>query len=122
MRVLIAPDDFKGTLSAVEAAEAIAIGWRSHAPDDTLTLIPMSDGGPGFVLPDEGGLARRRSGIGRAFYPHLRLGPVQTDRHLFQNIQMILDIFEATVLGEDLEHGFDFRFGGPHGAILGRIR
>ena len=49
MRVLIAPDDFKGTLSAVEAAEAIAIGWRSHAPDDTLTLIPMSDGGPGFV-------------------------------------------------------------------------
>jgi glycerate kinase len=49
MRVLIAPDDFKGTLSAVEAAEAIAAGWRSHAPDDTLTLIPMSDGGPGFV-------------------------------------------------------------------------
>ena len=49
MRVLIAPDDFKGTLSAVEAAEAIATGWRSHAPDDTLTLIPMSDGGPGFV-------------------------------------------------------------------------
>ena len=49
MRVLIAPDDFKGTLSAVEAAEAIAAGWRSHAPDDTLTLIPLSDGGPGFV-------------------------------------------------------------------------
>ena len=49
MRVLIAPDDFKGTLSAVEAAEAIAAGWRSRAPDDTLTLIPMSDGGPGFV-------------------------------------------------------------------------
>jgi glycerate kinase len=49
VRVLIAPDDFKGTLSAVEAAEAIAIGWRLHAPDDTLTLIPMSDGGPGFV-------------------------------------------------------------------------
>jgi glycerate kinase len=49
VRVLIAPDDFKGTLSAVEAAEAISIGWRLHAPDDTLTLIPMSDGGPGFV-------------------------------------------------------------------------
>ncbi|MFM1965112.1 MAG: hypothetical protein RL134_837 [Actinomycetota bacterium] len=49
MRVLIAPDDFTGTLSAVEAAEAIAAGWRSHAPDDDLTLIPMSDGGPGFV-------------------------------------------------------------------------
>ena len=49
MRVLIAPDDFTGTLTAVEAAEAIAAGWRSHAPDGDLTLIPMSDGGPGFV-------------------------------------------------------------------------
>ena len=50
MRVLIAPDDFKGTLSAGEAAAAIAAGWRSRAPDDILTLLPLSDGGPGFVL------------------------------------------------------------------------
>lgn len=49
MRVLVAPDDFAGTLSAVQAAEAIAEGWRRHAPDDVLDLAPMSDGGPGFV-------------------------------------------------------------------------
>jgi glycerate kinase len=49
MRVLVAPDKFAGTLSAVEAAEAIATGWRRHAPDDELDLVPMSDGGPGFV-------------------------------------------------------------------------
>jgi glycerate 2-kinase len=49
MRVLIAPDKFAGTLSAVEAAEAIAAGWRRHAPDDELELVPMADGGPGFV-------------------------------------------------------------------------
>ena len=49
MRVLIAPDDFTGTLSAAEAAEAIAAGWRWSAPDDALTLLPLSDGGPGFV-------------------------------------------------------------------------
>ena len=49
MRVLVAPDKFAGTLSAVEAAEAIATGWRSVAPDDELDLAPMSDGGPGFV-------------------------------------------------------------------------
>jgi glycerate kinase len=49
MRVLVAPDKFAGTLSAVEAAEAIASGWRRHAPDDELDLVPMSDGGPGFV-------------------------------------------------------------------------
>jgi glycerate kinase len=49
MRVLVAPDKFAGTLSAVEAAEAIAAGWRETAPDDELDLAPMSDGGPGFV-------------------------------------------------------------------------
>lgn len=49
MRVLVAPDKFAGTLTAVEAAEAIATGWRRRAPGDVLDLAPMSDGGPGFV-------------------------------------------------------------------------
>ena len=49
MRVLIAPDKFAGTLTAVQAAEAIAAGWRRQAPDDDLDLAPMADGGPGFV-------------------------------------------------------------------------
>ncbi|QIK76910.1 glycerate kinase [Nocardioides piscis] len=49
MRVLIAPDKFAGTLTAVEAAEAIATGWARRAPDDSLDLAPMADGGPGFV-------------------------------------------------------------------------
>jgi glycerate 2-kinase len=49
MRVLIAPDKFAGTLTAVEAADAIADGWRRSAPDDAVTTAPLSDGGPGFV-------------------------------------------------------------------------
>jgi glycerate kinase len=49
MRVLIAPDCYGDTLSAVAAAEAIAAGWGSARPDDSLTLAPQSDGGPGFV-------------------------------------------------------------------------
>jgi glycerate kinase len=49
MRVLIAPDKFAGTLTAVQAADAIAEGWRRHAPGDELDLAPMADGGPGFV-------------------------------------------------------------------------
>ena len=49
MRVLIAPDSFAGTLTAVEAAAAIAEGWRRHAPADDLDLAPMADGGQGFV-------------------------------------------------------------------------
>ncbi|WP_426244109.1 glycerate kinase [Nocardioides sp. LHG3406-4] len=49
MRVLIAPDKFAGTLTAPEAAAAIAAGWARRAPHDELDLAPMSDGGPGFV-------------------------------------------------------------------------
>ena len=48
MTVLIVPDKFKGTLSAREAAQAIARGWRKTRPDDSLELLPMSDGGDGF--------------------------------------------------------------------------
>lgn len=49
MRILIAPDCFTGTLSAGQAADAIADGWRQRAPEDDLTLVPLSDGGPGFL-------------------------------------------------------------------------
>jgi glycerate kinase len=46
---VVAPDAFDGTLTAVEAAEAMRAGWNQVAPDDELVLLPMSDGGPGFV-------------------------------------------------------------------------
>jgi glycerate kinase len=49
MRVVFAPDKFAGTLTAVEAAAAMATGWARRAPDDELVQVPMSDGGPGFV-------------------------------------------------------------------------
>jgi glycerate kinase len=49
MRILVAPDKYAGTLSAVQAAEAIATGWRRTAPGDELDLAPVSDGGPGFL-------------------------------------------------------------------------
>ncbi|MCW2671656.1 MAG: glycerate kinase [Frankiales bacterium] len=55
MRVVIAPDCFAGTLSAQAAADALAEGWRRVRPHDELVLVPMSDGGPGFldVLPGQ---------------------------------------------------------------------
>jgi glycerate kinase len=48
LRVLIVPDKFKGTLTALEAAEAVERGWRAARPDDFIELLPMSDGGDGF--------------------------------------------------------------------------
>jgi len=49
VHVLVAPDKFAGTLTATEAAQAIRTGWLRHRPDDTVSIAPMSDGGPGFV-------------------------------------------------------------------------
>src|SRR5262245_31226233 len=49
MKLVICPDKFAGTLSALEAAEAIAAGWRAVAPRDELLIRPVADGGPGFL-------------------------------------------------------------------------
>jgi glycerate kinase len=49
MRVVLAPTRFAGTLTALEAAAAMARGWHRTAPHDDLVLRPMSDGGPGFL-------------------------------------------------------------------------
>jgi glycerate 2-kinase len=49
VQVLIAPDCYGDSLTAVQAAEAIARGWGRGHPGDALTLAPQSDGGPGFV-------------------------------------------------------------------------
>ncbi|GAA1482841.1 glycerate kinase [Gordonia sinesedis] len=49
MRVLIAPDSFGDTLTAVAAADAIARGWLAARASDVVVRAPQSDGGPGFV-------------------------------------------------------------------------
>src|SRR6266852_3012783 len=49
MRLVIAPNAFKGSLSAVEAAEAIAEGVRVAASDADVVLVPIADGGDGTV-------------------------------------------------------------------------
>lgn len=60
MKVLVAPDKFAGTLTAPEAAAAIADGWRRTSPDDDLVLVPLADGGPGFLDVLEASLGGRR--------------------------------------------------------------
>jgi glycerate kinase len=49
MRVLICPQEFKESLTAREAAEAIARGIRRALPDADVDVAPMADGGPGTV-------------------------------------------------------------------------
>jgi len=49
MQVLVAPDCYGDSMSAVEAAAAIATGWTRSRPADRFVVAPQSDGGPGFV-------------------------------------------------------------------------
>ena len=49
MRILVAPQEFKGSLSARQAAEAIGRGLRRTLPDAEIDLLPLADGGPGTV-------------------------------------------------------------------------
>ncbi len=47
MKVVIAPDSFKESLTAAEVAAAIAEGWRMALPDTECIELPMADGGEG---------------------------------------------------------------------------
>jgi len=47
--VLIAPDSFKGSLTSVQVARALAQGWGIARPDDTILLCPLADGGEGTL-------------------------------------------------------------------------
>jgi len=49
MKFIIAPDSFKGSLSASEATNAIARGTRSVYPNAEIALVPLADGGEGTV-------------------------------------------------------------------------
>lgn len=49
MRVVITPDSFGGTLTAAQAAAAVAQGWLDRRPSDEVVQLGMSDGGEGLV-------------------------------------------------------------------------
>ena len=49
VRILIAPDKFKGSLTAAQAAEAIEFGWREAMPGAVFDRACLADGGEGTV-------------------------------------------------------------------------
>lgn len=50
MKLLVAPDSFKGSLTSVEVARAIGDGWARARPRDTILLAPLADGGEGTLV------------------------------------------------------------------------
>ncbi len=49
LRVLVAPDSYKGSLTSVQVAGAMATGWTRARPDDAIDRCPLSDGGAGLL-------------------------------------------------------------------------
>ena len=103
MRVLVAPDKFRGTLTAVQAAEAVEAGWHRHRPGDEIVLVPMADGGEGTMEALIGALGGQKVSItvpgplGDPFSRRSRYAPL-VDCH---------------------EEPFDRRFGGGHLLLTG---
>jgi glycerate kinase len=64
MKIVLAPDKFKGSLTAAEVAEALAAGIREVLPDAELVLVPVADGGEGTVSAALGaGFVPRRAAV-----------------------------------------------------------
>jgi glycerate 2-kinase len=108
MRVLVAPDKFRGTLTAEEAARALARGWRRARPGDEVEELPLADGGEGTLdalvaalggerrttkvtgplgdpvdaafgrLPDSSGVVEMALASGLALVPERRRDPLRT--------------------------------------------
>ena len=51
MKIVIAIDSFKGSVSAVEAGERLERGIRKVVPQAEVVKIPISDGGEGLLIP-----------------------------------------------------------------------
>lgn len=49
MKILIAPDSFKGSMTAIEAARAMAEGVQEASPESEMVLLPAADGGEGTL-------------------------------------------------------------------------
>lgn len=49
LRIVVAPDSFKGSATATRAAHALADGWHRTRPQDQVVTMPMADGGEGTL-------------------------------------------------------------------------
>lgn len=89
--ILVCPTAFKGTLTASEAATAMAAGARAAAPDHDIRAQPLSDGGNGLLNALEAAAAGKARGA-RVAGP---LGTSVTARYLVQEDRAVVETAEA---------------------------
>jgi len=97
MKIVIAPDSFKESMSAAEAAGAIARGVHAVAPDAACVLVPMADGGEGTTdalvaaLGAEYRRVRTRDALGR---------PIDAGYGLTRDGLAIVEVAAAVGIGQ----------------------
>jgi glycerate 2-kinase len=89
--ILVCPTGFKGTLSAADAAAAMAEGARAAAPGLEVRLLPLSDGGNGLL----DGLRAARGGRVREARVTGPLGEPVVARFLVQGTDAVVETAEA---------------------------
>ena len=115
MRIVIAPDKFKGALSAEEAAECISRGIRATFPEAECDLIPLADGGEGTadVLGGAFGASRRTASacnaLGRSVTA--KYGWIERDKIAIFDMSEVAGLGDLSPDSFDLEHASTFGVG-----------
>ena len=93
MRILIAPDKFKGSLGAREVAQNIAAGLRQISPKARIDIVPMADGGEGTAEV----LCDALSGKWVTMRAHDPLGREITARYAYMETRQLAVMMKAGV-------------------------
>jgi glycerate kinase len=105
MHILIAPDKFKGSLSAREVADNIAAGLRGVLPNATIETVPVADGGEGTAEL----ICQARAGAWVECDSHDALGRAITARYVWlpDHGAAVIEMSEAAGLWRIAPHEHD---------------
>jgi glycerate kinase len=90
LTVLIAPDSFKGSISSIDVARALADGWRRARPDDQVLLSPLADGGEGTLaaVAASDGWEWHTAEVSDPLFRHVQARWLSSPDHRFACIEM----------------------------------
>lgn len=96
MKIVVCPDSFKGTMSAPQAAEAIASGIRLHVPEAEVVGLPLGDGGEGTAVAIASALPGSRKVTCGSVDPLRR--PINTSYYIIKGCTALIESAAASGL------------------------
>lgn len=95
VKILLAPDSFKGSLSAIEVCQAMQTGWQTVFPESEVISIPLADGGEGTL----DALLAGAGGTRRTIRVQGPLGePVEADWGFLADGKAVIELAQASGL------------------------